>query len=1158
LSLGSPALRWNGNFGTVTTTNLIATTVSSTNGIFTNLTSANGTITTLNNTTLNGTNATFVNATTTNATSTNQFATNETVTNLTATNATFTNMVLTGTTPSSFANIIWTNATGTNTTSTNLFATNSTLTNGTITNGNISNLTFANGTSTSWFGFATASGTTMNALNGTVANFNSGNAIIAGGSINGTPIGNTTPSTGIFTNTTSTNLSATNATIANLTVTGATPSNFANIIWTNATGTNTTSTNLFATNDRSTNDTVTNLSFTNGTSTSWFGFATASGTTLNASAVAVNGSSVCLLNGINCPVGALVWSDNNASGFISPSTSTRDVVIGSSTSATAPFYFDVNSPTSSLQIGRSGNANLFVGTSTYGGGLNSLFAMSGQDEFVQGMIGAASSVYSNGGFVASNSGSSTTMTGNGVITTNASELVMAQTGDTLGGTSLHLQSRFGSTGAVFQQDNPALNLVDFGFKIPQEQSDFRLEGRNGTNLFSTGNEFEYIINATSSATYVQFAVASSAAAFQVPLAINTTDTNLFTLEVNGNIGPRLNNTYNLGSTTTTFANVYSTSVSSTNVSTTNLYVGNTFAGAGLSSDCSGVDRKLTWNSTTRQFGCAEDLAGNTKTSSSSVSTALSTTQAVLVTVTITPQNTNSEIWVVADVEADNDSGTTSRDLTYQIHRGATCAGSQVGTNVTQHVDVGTTESENLSMSFIDAPSTTSAESYVLCGATGAGSPTVTARSITVQEVNVGADLAEVYYSQDKTVSPGEVVDLSFDGSGQVQRSSSAYDPEAFGVVSTRPGVVLSDSNASGSPVLIALAGRIPVKVTGDNGAIKAGDYLAASDIPGMAMKATQPGVMIGRALEGFDPAAAGTSTGEIMVFVQNGYYIPASGATQSQMQAGQTSNSDAGSDIQPTGQTPEVTAPAGSQSMDGLNVNTLVVKDATFSGRVTVKDQAYFGPDTVGEAKVLSGAIQVQVKFSQKYLTQPIVTVSPMDFVDVMYRVTDVNDSGFTIQLSSIESNDKLFSWHAFGNDQAKLTVSDGTTQDINIVVSDDPGTSPSNTSSSSTDTGTGSSSQSGSSGSSETGSGGSDSIGDTTSSASTTTTDSGSNTSSTDVGTADSGTSTSSTDQLSGSSDGSSVDSSDTSDSSSGTSDMTSDSSSSTDTSSSSATSTP
>jgi hypothetical protein len=67
--------------------------------------------------------------------------------------------------------------------------------------------------------------------------------------------------------------------------------------------------------------------------------------------------------------------------------------------------------------------------------------------------------------------------------------------------------------------------------------------------------------------------------------------------------------------------------------------------------------------------------------------------------------------------------------------------------------------------------------------------------------------------------------------------------------------------------LIALAGRVPVKVDSSYGNIEIGDYLTASPTPGVAMKAARAGAVIGVALEAF----AGGS-GKVMTFVQRGWY----------------------------------------------------------------------------------------------------------------------------------------------------------------------------------------------------------------------------------------------------------------------------------------------
>jgi hypothetical protein len=72
----------------------------------------------------------------------------------------------------------------------------------------------------------------------------------------------------------------------------------------------------------------------------------ASGTAFIGTDVLVAGRSVCLEDGTNCLAvssGDSSWTFNRPlnGGFIRPSTSTNDVVLGATASATAPFYFDV-------------------------------------------------------------------------------------------------------------------------------------------------------------------------------------------------------------------------------------------------------------------------------------------------------------------------------------------------------------------------------------------------------------------------------------------------------------------------------------------------------------------------------------------------------------------------------------------------------------------------------------------------------------------------------------------------------------------------------------------------------------------------------------------------------------------------------------------------
>jgi hypothetical protein len=122
----------------------------------------------------------------------------------------------------------------------------------------------------------------------------------------------------------------------------------------------------------------------------------------------------------------------------------------------------------------------------------------------------------------------------------------------------------------------------------------------------------------------------------------------------------------------------------------------------------------------------------------------------------------------------------------------------------------------------------------------------------------GADVAE-YVPASEKLEPGDVVEID-EASGQAFRlSSQSNSTSVGGVISTRPGVSLNtstaeDSAAKGMPRL-ALSGRVPVKATSENGAIRAGDLLVSSSQPGRAMRAPTiplPGTVIGKAMQKLD------------------------------------------------------------------------------------------------------------------------------------------------------------------------------------------------------------------------------------------------------------------------------------------------------------------
>jgi len=135
-----------------------------------------------------------------------------------------------------------------------------------------------------------------------------------------------------------------------------------------------------------------------------------------------------------------------------------------------------------------------------------------------------------------------------------------------------------------------------------------------------------------------------------------------------------------------------------------------------------------------------------------------------------------------------------------------------------------------------------------------------------------ADLAENYPST-QNLSTGELVTFDLENTGHVLRAQ-AGSQKLVGVVSTNPGLLLGSSETSQNVYPIALSGRVPVKITLENGAISPGDPLTASTtIEGRAQKATTSGPIIGKALESSSSCSdPGNCT--ILALVQPSWFDP--------------------------------------------------------------------------------------------------------------------------------------------------------------------------------------------------------------------------------------------------------------------------------------------
>jgi len=133
----------------------------------------------------------------------------------------------------------------------------------------------------------------------------------------------------------------------------------------------------------------------------------------------------------------------------------------------------------------------------------------------------------------------------------------------------------------------------------------------------------------------------------------------------------------------------------------------------------------------------------------------------------------------------------------------------------------------------------------------------------------GADIAEEYLVNDESISAGDLVSLSTP-KFYIEKSTASSSYPVFGVVSTKPGIRLKDWDYNPqNNRAVALAGRVPVKVSEENGIINVGDRLTLSaTIPGVAMKQTEPGQSIGIAMESSE------NKDKVITFLNMTYWVP--------------------------------------------------------------------------------------------------------------------------------------------------------------------------------------------------------------------------------------------------------------------------------------------
>jgi len=144
------------------------------------------------------------------------------------------------------------------------------------------------------------------------------------------------------------------------------------------------------------------------------------------------------------------------------------------------------------------------------------------------------------------------------------------------------------------------------------------------------------------------------------------------------------------------------------------------------------------------------------------------------------------------------------------------------------------------------------------GANGNVMSLSSAGDLTVKTITIlgGADLAEPFEMSKEDVPAGAVVVIDENHPGHLKMSESAYDTRVAGVVSgaqgISPGVRMKQKDLLEHGQNVALTGRVYVQAEAVHGAIKPGDLLTTSTLPGRAMKVTDharsQGAILGKAM----------------------------------------------------------------------------------------------------------------------------------------------------------------------------------------------------------------------------------------------------------------------------------------------------------------------
>ncbi len=286
----------------------------------------------------------------------------------------------------------------------------------------------------------------------------------------------------------------------------------------------------------------------------------------------------------------------------------------------------------------------------------------------------------------------------------------------------------------------------------------------------------------------------------------------------------------------------------------------------------------------------------------------------------------------------------------------------------------------------------------------------------------GVDKQVQYIEEDgieKTDLAGSIIIADPNHPNKGTLTSVAYDKRVVGIIATKPSMIISGGIGREYGYPVVLAGRIKTNICIDNGSIDIGDFITSSSRPGFGMKATEPGMVVGQALESFSGNEG--ECGQILVFQNIGWYHNAEGFVSNAVTFG-LENVEGGDFSQIDTNIPQSGDLHLTGKLLGYNNNWSIDENGMFTVHETLADGTALDLYALmsvnkeitisGQAQLENGEVEVTFEndFDQFIDENYKVLVTPTGECNGLY-VFDKTTTGFMVKELDNGNSDTTFDW---------------------------------------------------------------------------------------------------------------------------------------------------